>query len=286
MARAGNADQTLPDLRFVPVESLVPHEQYDEQRLQSLARRLREQAVLKNPPVVAPLPANGGAPRFMVLDGANRSTAARAAGLPHMLVQVVEYPGPGVELSTWYHALGGFGRPELEAALARIPGLSSRAASLMHARAMLARREALAFVAYDRDQALALHGGGDIEERNALLNQVVDRYGTGCRFYRVAADSVEQAREAHPDVTAIVVFPHFEPVEILELATSGARLPAGITRHLIRWRALRLNVPLERLADPGRTLEQKTAWLEGWLRDKVASRQVRFYEEPTVLFDE
>jgi hypothetical protein len=84
----------------------------------------------------------------------------------------------------------------------------------------------------------------------------------------------------------VVVFPHFEPPEIQELATSGARLPAGITRHLIRWRALRINVPLERLADVELSLEEKNRWLEAWLREKVGDRQVRFYEEPTVLFDE
>jgi hypothetical protein len=87
-------------------------------------------------------------------------------------------------------------------------------------------------------------------------------------------------------VTALVVFPHFDPAEILELAHAGDRLPAGITRHLVRWRALRLNVPIAVLADASRTREQKTAWLDGWVRDKLATRQVRYYEEATVLFDE
>jgi hypothetical protein len=67
---------------------------------------------------------------------------------------------------------------------------------------------------------------------------------------------------------------------------SGARLPAGITRHLIPWRALRINVPIERLADPGPSAEAKTEWLHDWLQEKVLARQVRYYEESTVLFDE
>jgi hypothetical protein len=285
MANGRNADQRQPDLRFVPVESLVPHEQHDDHRLQALALRLREQGVLKNPPVVAPLWPTNGATRYMILDGANRATAARAAGLPHIVVQIVPYLGSGVQLSTWFHALAQLERTELEQALAGVPSLLCSPTGLMHARALLARREALAFVAFPESAALALHGGKDIVERNALLNGVVDQY-RALKFYRVTADSVEEARKAHDDVTAVVVFPHFEPAEILELATSGAKLPAGITRHLIRWRALRLNVPLERLADASLGLDEKNRWLEAWLREKMGDRQVRFYEEPTVLFDE
>jgi hypothetical protein len=201
------------------------------------------------------------------------------------VVQVVPYLDSGVQLSTWYHALASIPRAELEAAMQSIAGLEIGSTGLMHARALLARRDALAFVSYGGGHACALHGGRDIMERNALLNQVVDIYRSR-RFYRVASDSVEDTRTGHDDVTAILVFPHFEPAEILELATSGARLPAGITRHLIRWRALRLNIPLARLADRELSIDEKNHWLQAWLREKMNDRQVRFYEEPTVLFDE
>ncbi len=102
----------------------------------------------------------------------------------------------------------------------------------------------------------------------------------------MTSESLDEARTEHPEITALVVFPHFEPAEVLELATSGARLPAGITRHVVSWRALRLNVPLDMLADTRRSLDEKNRWLEEWVRDKTLQRQVRFYQEPTVLFDE
>jgi L-serine kinase (ATP) / ParB family transcriptional regulator, heme-responsive regulator len=279
------SDPRLPELRFVSVDSLVPHEQHDEQRMQPLVRKLREQGVLKNPPIVAPLPGDGEA-RYVVLDGANRATAARAAGLPHIVVQVVKYDDPGVELSTWYHALAGFPHAELAAALARVPGLELHPESLPHARAVLARREALAYVVCGDGCVDTLHGGGDLGQRNALLNAVVNTYRNATRFYRVVSDSLPAAQSRHPDVTGLVVFPHFEPDEVIELATSGARLPAGITRHLVRWRALRVNIPLERLAESSQSTELKNQWLADWLAERLTQRQVRFYEESTVLFDE
>ena len=287
MARANSSDLRLPDLRFVPVVALVPHEQPDEQRLEPLVKRFREQAVLRNPPVVAPLAGAGEAnARYMVLDGANRSSAARAAGLPHMVVQVVRYDDPGVQLLTWYHALDDSPRPGLEGELTRIPGLTIRPDRRLHAQAALARREALACVVFLDVAVATLHGVEELVALHQIAAAVVDCYRSRGRFHRVTGDSIEEARARHPEVTALVLFPHSEPAEIIELATSGARLPAGISRHVIPWRALRVNVPLERLSDPATPLEEKNRWLAGWLKEKLTQRQVRFYQEPTVLFDE
>ena len=279
-------DFELPDLRMVEVERLVPHEQHDEQRSLPLVEALRHAGVLRNPPVVTPLaPHDPAEPRFVVLDGANRCTAARLAGYPHMLVQVVRYDDPAVRLTTWHHALASYSAAAIEQFLGEMPGLVRHTDDPLHARATLARREAFAIIDVG-ERCSTLHAEGDIHHRNLLLNQVVDSYRHRTRFHRAVTDSLADAQQHFPDVTALVVFPRFERAEILELALSGARLPAGITRHLIPWRALRVNLPLERLADRGADAEAKTEWLRGWLRDKVLERKVRFYEESTVSFDE
>jgi len=225
-------------------------------------------------------------PRYVVLDGANRSTAAQAAGWPHLVAQVVRYESPAVQLHTWYHGLAGDARERLEAGLASLPGLERRLESRLHARAMLARREALACVVLGEGDALVLLGGRTLRERNALLNDVVRIYQDRVPYVRVTTDSLTQARLEHPEISALVVFPRFDPSEVIDLASSGDHLPAGVTRHLIQWRALRVNVPLAMCEDPARPLEEKNAWLRAWLAERLEHRQVRFYEEPTVMFDE
>jgi L-serine kinase (ATP) / ParB family transcriptional regulator, heme-responsive regulator len=286
MRPARHDDFRLPDLRFVPTAALIPHEQHDPTRLDPLVQGFRQEAVLKNPPIVAPLLDVAAMAEYMVLDGANRSMAAREAGLPHIVVQNVVYQRPHVILSTWHHALAGLPGPVFEEACHSIAGLEVRSESVMHARALLARREILAYAEHEGEVATTCRGGATLEERNQLLNALVDTYRLRSRFYRTSTESFEVAKERHPDVTTLVVFPHFEPVEVMELAGSGSRLPAGITRHLIRWRALRINVPIERMADRTQSLEEKNRWLAGWLEERWAKRQVRFYEESTVLFDE
>jgi hypothetical protein len=276
---------SLPDLRIVPVASLVPHEHHDEHRTGPLTKRIQAQGVLRNPPIVAPLRASG-LERYVVLDGANRTAAAEAAGLPHLAVQVVRYEEPSVRLLTWNHALSGIDGASLLEALDRVPGLKRCPEHVAHARAMLARREILAYVLTQGLEAVTLCAPGDFAERNRVLNAVVAEYRKHAKVYRVGPDALELALERIPDAGALVVFPHFDPSEILELASTGARLPAGITRHLIAWRALRVNLPLDLLADPERSREEKEAWVRSWMRERLEQNHVRFYEESTVLFDE
>jgi hypothetical protein len=150
----------------------------------------------------------------------------------------------------------------------------------------LARREILAYALTPGADALTLDAEGDSAAGNEILNAAVERYRDGAKVYRVASDSLAEAQERIAAATALIVFPHFDPAEILELAATGARLPAGITRHLIAWRALRVNIPLELLADRERSREEKDGWVRRWIRERMERHQVRFYEESTVVFDD
>jgi hypothetical protein len=275
----------LPDLRIVPVERLVPHERHDEHRVGPLTARLRSQAVLRNPPVVTPFRAPGGE-RYIVLDGANRTAAARASGLLQFAVQAVRYDEPDVRLLTWNHALAGERARSALDLLSSVPGVTCTREAPPHARALLARREIVAFAAAPGSETIALAAPGDFAERNRALNRIVETYRERTRVFRVAADSLDLARERVPDAEALVVFPRFAPAEVLELASTGEQLPAGITRHLVAWRALRVNLPLDYLADPETSVEEKQGWLRSWMRERMDRGHVRFYEESTVLFDE
>jgi hypothetical protein len=278
------------DLRILPLAELLPHERTDPRRVDPLAARLRDEALLRNPPIVAPLAY--GDPRFVVLDGANRVTALRAMGFPHIIAQVVDYSS--VALHTWHHAITLYRADDLIAQIAVIPGLTCEQTDLIHARALLARREALAFVSVDRipplggapvPVAYVVEGGHTLRERTDLLNQLVDRYEGVSRIQRTTSDTLAEVRASFPDTCAVVVFPHYEPAEIIDLVREHVELPAGITRHVLPLRALRVNYPLDVLRSQD-TIEAKHAHLREWVAQKMATRQVRTYSEPTVLFDE
>ena len=277
-----NPQIDLPDLRVLPVSSLLVHEQHDVQRSEPLIERLQAEQLLRNPPIVAPIP---GEYRYVVLDGANRVTALSLMGVPHIVAQVVDYEDPELVLDTWYHLVSGMSRQVFHASVEGMSGVELGESDLIGARARLARRDALAYIVYPNADVFVLRSEGDIHLRTARLNDVVDIYKSRGRIYRANTDQVENLLPYFEDVTVLVVFPRYEPAEIIELTREGARLPAGITRHIIPRRALRVNVPLSLLQND-LTLFEKNRLLKDWLKEKMASKQARLYQESTFLFDE
>lgn len=288
----------LPDLRILPLEDLLPHELTDARRVNPLIARLRDESVLRNPPIVAPLGKHDE--RFVVLDGANRTAAFRALNVPHIVAQVVDYDK--VQLSTWHHVITACPSDNLLQQIAQIDGMRLLNTDLMRARAMLARREAIAFVSMDDggpttedrgvppvssppSSVVVLHGPTDLAVRTDLLHKLVDLYEGCAKVQRTTSDNIAEARHAYPDASAIVVFPRYEPAEIIDLVRNGQKVPAGITRHVLPLRALRLNYPMDilRSDDP---LSRKQGHLTEWIFERTQSRRVRTYNEPTVLFDE
>lgn len=276
----------LPELRILPVADLLLHERHDAQRCAPLVQRLADEQVLRNPPIVAPI--GDGDARCVVLDGANRVTAFERLGVAHIAAQLVPYAGGSSEvvLDCWHHLVTGVATRDFAAALAQVPGLAVEPADGAHARALLARREAIAAIAYPGGGHCTVRAEGTLHERVARLNDMVELYRCAAQVHRVSTDRIDALLPQHGEaVTALVLFTRHDPSEIVELARVGAALPAGITRHVIARRALRLDLPLEVLAGP-ESLAEKNAWLEEWLRAKVAQRQVRYYQESTFVFDE
>jgi hypothetical protein len=286
MMNSLHAVRELPRLAIVPTLSLMPHEELDLKRSEPLARRLRAEGMLKNPPVVAPVE---GEDRYVVLDGTNRLVALSALACPHTLVQIVDYDDPNLVLDTWSHLITNMPPGEFTVAMRTVDGLRIEMATHLHARAELARRQAAAYAmlpgARAPDGVYLLYVEGNARLRTAALARLVNLYQAHGHIHRVNTDHLEWLLPLYQDVTALVVFPRYEPSEIIELARQGATLPTGITRHVVPGRALRLNFPLSVLLDD-RPLDEKNAWLQDWLRAKLADKEVRYYQESTYLFDE
>jgi L-serine kinase (ATP) / ParB family transcriptional regulator, heme-responsive regulator len=273
----------IPDLRIVPIESLVPHEQHDAQRSEPLVRRIREAGTWLNPPVVAPMDDQ----RFVILDGANRHFALSALGYAYILVQVVDYESAAVELGTWHHIVSGLSWFQLLRDISKIEGIEVDCTDLLSARAALARREGLAYAVLKDGQAYLLKSSAvTLKQRTAVLCKIVDTYKDCGVLNRISTDSLKAARQVYPDAVAIVVFPHYEPVEIIVAARDNALLPPGVSRHVVNGRAMRLNYPLEAFQENGETLEVKNQHLREWIQERVAEKRVRYYAEPMYLFDE
>ncbi len=278
--RPPGAVRAAPVLRVMDAARLLLHEEPDPGRVARLRDALRRDGVLRNPPIVARMPEG----RAAVLDGANRVTALREVGVPHVVVQVVPYEQPEIALSTWRHFVSEDGVPPLRDRIAALPGVDAAPArDAMDAEARLARREGVAVLTDDRG-TLLLRDGGDPVTAAETLSRIVGTYRGRSRIHRVdAGDAAALAAEYGPGT--LIVFSPFDKDDVLLIAARGGRLPTGITRHIIPGRALRVNTSLAWLAEPSGTAE-KQMQLEATLRERWLNHGVRYYAEPTYLFDE
>jgi hypothetical protein len=278
--RTPGALRAAPALRVYEVARLLLHEEADPGRVARLRDTLRRDGVVKNPPIATAL-AEGDA---AVLDGANRVTALRELGVPHVVAQMIVYDDPQIALSTWRHYVDDAGGEPLRDRISGVAGTRAVPVSdVGEAEGLLARREAIAALIDERG-AVVLRGGSDPVAIAEELRRLVALYRGRSRIHRLEAGDRETLSADYGPGT-LVLFPPFEKQDILRIAERGGRLPTGITRHVIPGRALRLNTPLSWLGEPSDVAE-KQALLEDGLRQRWLDHGVRYYPESTFLFDE
>jgi hypothetical protein len=274
----------IPQLIILPADSLILHEEVDSRRVEPLVERLQIDGFLKNPPIAAPIDCPVGCQgRHVILDGANRTTTLWRLKAPHQLVQAVDYNE--VELDTWGHLVTGIPQQEFAQTLADT-GLKLETTSRDEARRQLARRKIVASITDPAGKVLTLQTSGTLASESEVLRRLTSAYKGRSVFHRVKSDHMADLLALYDNVTALVRFPSYVPEEIMHLADDGYKLPTGITRHIIHGRALRVNVPLALLMDEERTTEEKNEWLSNWSKQKLARREIRYYQESTFLFDE
>lgn len=268
-------------LRVVSLRDVLLHEHIELQRVERLMARLQEDQLLKNPPIVVESES-----RYILLDGATRITALQRIGCRDVVVQIVEYDAPGLQLETWNHLLIDLPLDEFFATLRRISDLRIEPTVWEGAEAALAQRASIGTLVLSDGLVYSLRAtGATLAEQTRVLNQVVAAYEGRGEMYRVAHTNLERLLAEHARVSALMIFPRYRPDEIRHLALNGSKLPTGITRHIIPGRAMRINIPLD-LLRADEPLAQKNAWLDTWMKTKMRERQVRFYQEPVFLFDE
>jgi hypothetical protein len=275
----------LPTLRILPTEALVPHEWHDDSRTKPLIERLRASGVLRNPPIVTPF--DDGSDRYMVLDGANRSSAFNQMGLPHILAQVVQEGDSGVELQKWNHVLWDWNPDTLVNSISTLPGISFREIDrdIKHAQSEWPTKTLVWLQLSDESAYIARSEVGDMSDRANQLAKIAHTYTGKAHLDRTTAQRISELNGQYDNLTAIVVYPPFKVHQVLELCEAGILLPPGVTRFLVSPRALRVNYPLDDLSS-NKSLVDKNMALDRWVNERVARKGVRFYAEATVLFDE
>jgi hypothetical protein len=274
----------IPILEILPIEKLILHEFHDHQRTPPIIESIRQDRMLRNPPIVVPL--EDGSERFMVLDGANRITALRDMGVPHTIVQIVKSDDTGLELTPWNHVIWGT-TPNVLLDWARdVPGLSLLPCTEENLFRGLLDIRSLAIMHLADGQIYTVYTQEiELVHRVKALNKLVNCYIKRANMDRTTNYTIDPLRSLYPDLSGLVLLPPYRLEDVLDLVSQGHLMPTGSTRFIIAGRALHVKFPLE-ILENGQSLEQKRAWLQDWLKDSLLRKRVRYYTEPIYMFDE
>jgi hypothetical protein len=271
----------LPNLRIVPVSSLIVHETVDPMRIARLKKRFQGGSKLNNPPLVAPL----GRGKYVVLDGANRVTVARQLKFLHLLVQIVDYRVPAVALHIWNHVIEGVAWNTWWAKVERVAQGKIVTMTLARARQLLMQRKLCAYIVSQKGQCYGIKVLQTERDRLRLWNAIVETYKGRYTLHRTIESDMDAVRDLYPRSTALVVFPSLQKRDILHFAKNGLKIPSGISRHVIPGRALHVDVPFS-LLRARKSVASKNAWLKRHVAILSQSNRIRYYSEPVYLYDE
>lgn len=235
--------------------------------------RLERAEYFTNPPLVAELPDG----RYVLMDGSNRHISMSLLGFEHILVQVLDYDSDYVELGVWQHVVADWDSQRLLREFEAIGDTDIRSGWDASAVAQILLREGPVYSIHSVVDSLA--------ERNATLTKVVSAYHNAATLYRTPLSDPGQIWSLFPSGIALIMFPAYQPQDIIEAALAGAFLPPGVSRHIVHGRALNMNYPMARLRAEA-SLETKNRQLQDWLREQYASRSIRYYAESTFQFAE
>jgi hypothetical protein len=249
----------LNDLRIVELSCLIFHEAHDPARLSRLREEIADEAVQRNPLIVAPY-----ADRYLLLDGAHRARALDKLGCRFALVQLVELPE---RAGTWSHLLDDVG---LDQALHSVEEVEVSEAE--------PERGYLAEARFSGGEKLFARAQeeGTVPDVRALwaLRKVYPEGGVVRRM--------DPSRLVGPAAGEAALFYRcFTPAELAEVVSEGEVLPAGVTRFVVEERVLNVRYPLgllEKGEPPARNAE-----LREFVRRSWQGGRVRYYAEPVIL---
>lgn len=277
-----------PVLELVPSERIRFHEKLERRRTRKLVERLRAEARLRNPPIVASIP--GG--DYLLLDGANRASALAELGYSHVPVQVVDYGSPDVHLKGWHHLLmDTAGALELRATYGRFPGISIRRVDQAALLTLLELRGVFAVLVEEGNACWGLFPDGSdqlipIERRIEALNDIVDAYEGQSQIERIKLADYSQLPQVIDEARhELILFPVLHKEELVSLAARDILIPTGLTRHLVPGRTLGLNIELAFLNELA-THEQKVEHFHSYLDRLEVEGRIRFYEEAVFIMNE
>lgn len=268
------------ELKLIRTSGILLHEECEDDRYNKLIERFRKEKVLYNPLIVGE---HKG--KHILIDGANRFEALRRIGCKTVLAQVVQYNNPRVHLKSWYHFVARLSEDVIGEYLLNNK-LAHRITAPIDFMERFHQRLNFVGVITNRNRAMCIEFSHRLPEMLHQLCNLNKFYEQKFNYNRIDSDvSLSKLKRFLGSNGVLFIYPFFKKVDIVKIASSKGKLPAGITRHILPNRILHIKYSIE-LMKSDRNLDLRNRELKQLIDNKIDNRKARLYKESIMIFDE
>jgi hypothetical protein len=277
-------DTQFPEIAVLPISELKLHEAESVERTAKLQERISADGFLRNPVIVGKV-LHSSELHYLLLDGVHRISALKNLGCRDVVAQLIEYSNEGVRVEVWHQLIRGVDPANLLESLKRAFGKTLRKKSEAEANGLRDKGLLLMHLLLKNGQSYIIERQSSLQSTTARICEFVNILASLGEIHRVHEDEARSLLKSSSAATGILFIQPLSKQHIIEIALSNTKLPAGITRHIIPCRALGIAVDLALLRVELSTVE-KSKLIRSMVNQRTEEERVRFYAEPTFVFNE
>lgn len=268
-------------LDILRIKDIKLHETTEFNRLRNIYDRIANSRHLMNPVIVGKYE-----DEYILIDGANRLSTLMEIGCKLVICQIIDYKNTRIKLRNWNHLIYNLKIDDLVRHCEKI-GLKARKVPYQEGYKTISSK--LNYVLISEIQ----NGTSVLLTLDKSFFGILDQLNSITKFYfnKYPFDRSEEEiryselRKYSRKEGILVEFPRFSKKQIVRIADSESRLPAGISRHILDNRVLHVRYDISKLKDDS-DIEKKRKDLDAYLLGKIDNNKVRQYRESVIVFDE
>ncbi|MCE1165881.1 MAG: hypothetical protein LWX07_10820 [Bacteroidetes bacterium] len=268
-------------LDLLRIKDIKLHETTEFNRLRNIFDRIANSKHLMNPVIVGKYN-----DEHILIDGANRLSTLKEIGCKLVICQIIDYGNPRIKLRNWNHLIYNLGINDIVNHCSSI-GLKSKRVEYTEGYDTINSK--LNYVLISEIQ----NGASVLVTLDKSFFKILNQLNAVTKFYfnKYPFDRSEEEirykdlKKYSRKEGLLVEFPRFTKPQIVRIADSDIKLPAGISRHILDNRVLHVKYDINKLKDDS-DLEKKRKDLDAYLLSKIDNNKVRQYRESVIVFDE
>ena len=269
------------NLNIFRIKDIQLHETTETNRLRNIFDRISNSRHLLNPVIVGQYDNE-----LILIDGANRLSTLNEIGCKLIIAQVTDYKNRKIKLRNWNHLIYDTEIKDVKD-FCDSNNFKYKETTYKDGKKYLKNNHNCVLASdISSGKTLLIHFPKRFNETIQGLNDFTKFYFNVYNFDRSEEEITFSELCKYSRRKGIhVEFFKFRKEQIVKIAKSKAKLPAGISRHILDNRVLHVKYEISKLKND-KDIELKRNELNKYLLSKIDSNKVRQYRESVIVFDE